>query len=249
MSGVTHKPTFTCNNADIPKPVAYLRVSTQRQGISGLGLEAQRSAIIALIGEVDFLEFIEVESGKKSSRPQLQAALEHCRKSRAQLVIAKLDRLARNVHFISGLMESGVDFVAADMPQADRFMLHIFAAMAEEEGRRISERTKAALQAAKLRGVKLGTHGKVLAQKNKLSARRFAEQVGVRMVAHSIDPDGSLQSIADAFNKAGVTSRTGGQWYPTSVARLLERLNINHTTNLKGVCTNSQEDIARRRCR
>ncbi|WP_435416859.1 recombinase family protein [Parerythrobacter aurantius] len=177
MAGVTHKPTFTRNKADNPKPAAYLRVSTQRQGQSGLGLEAQRSAIMALIGSADFVEFIEVESGKKSSRPQLQAALAHCRKSKVQLVIAKLDRLARNVHFVSGLMDSGVDFVAADMPQADRFMLHIFAAMAEEEGRRISERTKAALAAAKARGVKLGANGRRLAEENQLNAQQYAEAV------------------------------------------------------------------------
>ncbi|GAA3796184.1 recombinase family protein [Qipengyuania pelagi] len=229
MAGGTGKPTFTCNKADNPKPAAYLRVSTQRQGQSGLGLEAQRSAIVALIGDVEFIEFIEVESGTKASRPQLQAALAHCRKSKAQLVIAKLDRLARNVHFISGLMESGVDFVAADMPQADRFMLRIFAAMAEEEGRRISERTKAALQAAKLRGVQLGRHGKVLARKNKEGAERFARQVYLQMVAHGIEPDGSLQSTANALNRAGVISRTGGHWYPTSVARLLARLDIDRS--------------------
>jgi len=156
------------------KRAAYLRVSTHKQGISGLGLEAQRKAIEHLLGGQLYEEFIEVESGKKSKRPQLEAAIAYCRKHKTKLVIAKLDRLARNVHFISGLMETGIDFIAADMPNADRFMLHVYAAMAEEEGRRISERTKAALAAAKERGVELGKNGKVLAAQNRRDAIEFA---------------------------------------------------------------------------
>ena len=155
-------------------PAAYLRVSTQRQGQSGLGLEAQRKAIQHLLEGQPYQEFIEIESGKKTKRPKLEQAIAYCRKHKTKLVIAKLDRLARNVHFISGLMESGIDFVAADMPSADRFMLHIYAAMAEEEGRRISERTKAALAAAKERGVELGKNGKVLAKQNREEAREYA---------------------------------------------------------------------------
>lgn len=226
MAGVTGKPTFTCNNADNPRPAAYLRVSTQRQGLSGLGLDAQRSAIIALIGDVDFVEFIEVESGKKASRPQLQAALAHCRKSKAQLVIAKLDRLARNVHFVSGLMESGVDFVAADMPQADRFMLHIFAAMAEEEGRRISERTKSALAAAKARGVELGSNGVILAKENRAQAVNFAE--ALRPIVERLPnlPNLSLRLIADNLNAAAIPTSTGGRWHAASVGRMMKRLDL-----------------------
>lgn len=132
--------------------ITYYRVSTQRQSDSGLGLDAQRYATenyLKTIGGVIQEEFIEVESGKRSNRPQLLSALRACKETGATLLIAKLDRLARNVHFISGLLESGVRFVAVDMPTADRFTLHIYAAMAEEEGRRISERTRAALAAAK----------------------------------------------------------------------------------------------------
>lgn len=138
--------------------VAYYRVSTDKQGRSGLGLEAQRAAVEAHVaagrGAVA-AEFIEIESGRKKDRPQLIAALAAARAHRATLVIAKLDRLARNVHFVSGLMESGVEFVAADMPTVNRLTVHILAAVAEEEARMISARTKAALAAAKARGVAL----------------------------------------------------------------------------------------------
>jgi DNA invertase Pin-like site-specific DNA recombinase len=222
--GVTHKPTFTCNSDQTAPAAAYLRVSTQRQGQSGLGLEAQRSAIIAQLGHSRFEEFVEVESGKKTKRPQLEAALAYCRKAKSQLVIAKLDRLARNVHFISGLMESGVDFVAADMPQADRFMLHIFAAMAEEEGRRISERTKAALAAAKARGIKLGKNGSVLAASNKAEADAFALSIAKELSELNLPAQASLREIADTLNDNGISTSKGGHWHPTSVSRLLKRL-------------------------
>ncbi len=142
------------------KYIAYFRVSTERQGVSGLGLEAQQTSVnqyVARSGGELLAEYVEVESGRKSDRPQLTAAIAKAKKLGAILLIAKLDRLARRVHFISGLMETGVQFRAADMPNADRFMLHVYAAMAEEEARRISERTRNALQAAKARGVKLGT--------------------------------------------------------------------------------------------
>lgn len=126
--------------------VSYLRVSTDRQGASGLGIEAQREAIrLHLNGTAPLAELIEVESGTRSDRPMLQEALTLCRLHRAKLVIAKLDRLARNVHFVSSLMESGVDFVAVDFPTANRLTVHILAAVAEHEAQMISARTKAAL--------------------------------------------------------------------------------------------------------
>ena len=150
--------------------VSYLRVSTVRQGTSGLGLEAQRAAVAGFLNGGDWTlvqEVLEVESGKRNDRPALATALKLCRKHRATLVIAKLDRLARNVAFISNLMESGVEFVAVDMPQANRFVVHILAAVAEQEAEAISKRTKAALTAAKARGTKLGGR--------RVSAERFAE--------------------------------------------------------------------------
>ncbi len=130
------------------KFVSYLRVSTARQDASGLGLEAQRTAVAGYLNGGDWTlikEVVEVESGKRNDRPALASALQLCRKHKATLVIAKLDRLARNVAFISNLMEAGVEFVAVDMPQANRFMVHILAAVAEQEAEAISKRTKAAL--------------------------------------------------------------------------------------------------------
>ena len=137
----------------MPKFVAYYRVSTDRQGQSGLGLEAQREAVARHIGQSDLVaEFTEVESGRKNDRIQLAHALSLAKRTKAVLVIAKLDRLARNVHFISGLLESGVPFVCADMPEADRTFLQMMAVFAEYEAKRISERTTQALAALKRQG-------------------------------------------------------------------------------------------------
>lgn len=155
--------------------VAYYRVSTTKQGRSGLGLEAQRAAVEAYAERgVILATYTEVETGKGANaldkRPQLRAALAEARKAKATLLIAKLDRLARNVAFIASLIEQKVPILAVDMPHADITMLHMFAVMAEWEGRMISERTKAALAAAKARGVILGTNGAALAVRNKAAA-------------------------------------------------------------------------------
>ncbi len=138
--------------------IAYYRVSTDRQGWSGLGLEAQRATVAAHLGHGQALkaEFTEIETGKRNDRPELIKALAECKKQRARLIIAKLDRLARNLHFISGLMESGIEFVACDVPGANRLMLQILAVFAEHEREMISKRTKEALAAAKARGCRLG---------------------------------------------------------------------------------------------
>src|SRR2546428_4213436 len=144
------------------KFVAYFRVSTDKQGKSGLGLEAQREAVLTYLdgGRWSLVqEFVEVESGKRNDRPELTAALAACKKHKAKLVIAKLDRLSRNLAFIATLMDSGVEFVAVDNPHANRLTLHILAAVAEHERHMIADRTKAALQAAKARGIRLGRNG------------------------------------------------------------------------------------------
>ena len=204
------------------KFVAYFRVSTDRQGKSGLGLEAQRKAVIDHIngnGARVLAEYTEVESGKKTSRPELTKALAHCKANGAVLVIAKLDRLARNVHFVSGLMESGVDFMAVDMPYANRLTIHILAAVAEHEREMTSERTKVALAAAKARGVKLGR-----AKENRAAADAFACEM--RPVIKELASEGitSVRKVAEALNKRGVPTPKGGRWHPTSVAKLLARL-------------------------
>ena len=157
--------------------VSYLRVSTQRQGQSGLGIEAQRAAVeqyVAAVGGMLLSEHIEVESGSKSRRPILDQSIGLAKKAGAILVIAKLDRLARNVAFVSALMEAGVEFVAVDFPAANKLLIHIMAAVAEHERMLISERTKAALAVARSRGVRLGLNGHRLAQKHRAAAVEFA---------------------------------------------------------------------------
>jgi len=203
----------------------YYRVSTNRQGESGLGLEAQRATAKSYITSQSAKllgEFTEIESGRKSNRPKLSEALAACQKYGATLVIAKLDRLARNVHFISGLLEANVRFVAVDMLNADRFMLHVYAAMAEEEARRISERTKAALQAAKHRGVKLGTACRQLADRHVRDADQFCLQLGPLVVEHQSEGL-SIRKIAEKLNSDEVLSFSGRSWHPTTVQRLSRR--------------------------
>lgn len=210
--------------------IAYLRVSTARQGESGLGLEAQRATVEAFArqqGGQIVAEYVEVESGKRSDRPELAKALAAARKGRATLLIAKLDRLARNVAFIAAMMDAGVDFVACDQPFASRLTLHILAAVAEDEARRISERTKAALQAAKARGKKLGspvarqTVEKARAARSAYAAKANATtQAVIREIkASGID---TLAGIARTLQARGIKTPAGRtEWQPVQVSRLL----------------------------
>ena len=205
---------------------AYYRVSTSKQGESGLGIEAQRQSVhnyIKAVGGGLIHEYVEVESGRKSQRPELDKAIKQCTDNGSVLLIAKLDRLARNVHFVSGLLESGVKFIAADMPNADRFMLHVYAAMAEEEARRISIRTKAALAAAKERGVVLGKNATKLAIKHKTEADIFAAKVGP--VIHELIRANNLsyREAANSLNRIKLCTYKGGNWHPTSVHRIIIR--------------------------
>lgn len=227
-----------------PRFIAYYRVSTERQGKSGLGLAAQKELVKNYVSGIKghlIEHFVEIESGTRSSRSQLTAAIAMCRKENAILLIAKLDRLARRVHFISGLMESGIQFRAADMPNADRFMLHVYAAMAEEEARRISERTKQALRAAKARGVQLGKSGKELAKRNRLHADVFATKVGpeiLRLKRQGL----SVRHIADRLTSDNVASYSGGHWHPTTVQRVWTRYKHISTTTGKILNPLCQED-------
>ena len=216
--------------------IAYYRVSTKRQGRSGLGLDAQKNAV------ADFLnggrwtlidEFTEVESGKRADRPELAKALALCRVMNAQLIIAKLDRLARNVAFISALMESNVDFVACDLPQADRFTVHILAAVAEKEAQAISARTKAALAVAKARGIKLGGYKgnsatiyrkgiKASAKARSQKAQAWAADMvpvieTIREEAIQKDGTATLRDIAARLNEKGILTARDGERYKRGI--------------------------------
>ena len=222
------------------KFVSYLRVSTAGQGASGLGLEAQRTAVATYLNGGSWRlikEVVEVESGKRNDRPSLAQALRLCRQQKATLILAKIDRLARNVAFIANLLESGVDFVAADMPEANRFMWHIMASVAEQEAEAISKRTKAALAAAKARGTKLGGR--------RVSAERFAEiaasgrkvrtatatkeAASLMPIIQEIRNSGAstLRAIAAELNAREIeTPRKVGEWTAVQVVRVLKRLEV-----------------------
>jgi DNA invertase Pin-like site-specific DNA recombinase len=198
------------------------------QGRSGLGLQAQQQAVRDILAERGELieSFTKIESGRKNDRPQLAAALDACRRHKATLMIAKLDRLAKNVYFISGLMESGVEFAAVDMPQANRLTIHILAAVAEHEREMISQRPKAALKTAKVHGVKPGSpepsrgaaiRSEVLRDK----ADRFA--INALPIIYGLQAQGitSYRSIASALNARGIQTANRRQWHGTTGRNLL----------------------------
>jgi DNA invertase Pin-like site-specific DNA recombinase len=202
-------------------------VSTDRQGRSGLGLDAQREAVrqfLAVRPASVITEYTEIESGSKNDRPQLAFALDACRKHRATLLLAKLDRLGRNVAFISALMESDVEFTAADNPHASKLMLHLLAAFAEHEREMIAQRTKAALAAAKARGVRLGANGAVLAERHKAEATEYARQIAPAISAARQTGARTARQIAEYLNAMGVPSRQGGHWHPANVNRAIRRM-------------------------
>jgi DNA invertase Pin-like site-specific DNA recombinase len=218
------------------KVIAYYRVSTAKQGRSGLGIEAQKNAVgefitvrsAHLIGE-----FVEVESGKVDRRPQLEAALAHCELTGATLIVAKLDRLSRNVAFLAALQDSGARFLAVDMPEANELTIHIMAAVAQAERKAISKRTREALAAAKARGVKLGGLRNNPADLRLGPAasvairKRNAEQraAKVRAQIDSIRGNGaalSLRAIAAALNEMAIMTPRGGHWTASQVKRVLD---------------------------
>jgi len=234
------KPASTAGMKHHGAFVSYLRVSTRAQGNSGLGLDAQRQAVADYLngGRWSLIaEFVEIESGANDERPKLAEALARCRVHNATLVIAKLDRLSRNAHFLLGLQEAGVKFVAADMPEANETMIQFMAVIAQHERKMISTRTKAALAAARARGKRLGNPNLVALQavgagkpgwtagadSNRASADRFARDV--LPVVEAIRADGitSLEGIANALNSRGILTARGGRWYATTVRNLLKR--------------------------
>ena len=213
--------------------VAYYRVSTRRQGESGLGLEAQRAAVLSFAGgcgSTILSEHTEIESGAVSDRPKLMEAMAVCRRNGATLLIAKLDRLSRDAHFLLGLEKAGIEFVAADMPNANRLTVGIMAIIADEERRMISARTKAALAAAKARGVVLGgrrgdrmiDHAAGTAA---LVAKADAVAADVGPMAGALRAQGkTLGQIAAVFASRGIRTPRGGEWTPTAVRNVLARI-------------------------
>jgi DNA invertase Pin-like site-specific DNA recombinase len=222
------------------KQVLYFRVSTQRQGKSGLGLDAQRESVLNFLngGSWEIIgEFVEVESGKRNDRPQLEKALKLARVHNARLVVAKIDRLSRSVAFISKLMESGVQFVAADMPEANQLTIHIMAAMAEHERKAISNRVRESLYQAKLRGVRLGSPKCYLTDEDRKVGSKIGAEVRTKNavakasdlmeIVEDINLSGitTLKGLARELTKRGVpTPRGKDTWYPQTVKRLYERV-------------------------
>jgi len=215
--------------------VSYYRVSTQRQGMSGLGLDAQRAVVRTYLGDnwPPVAEFTEVESGRRNDRPRLAEALAYCKRTNSVLCIANLSRLARNVAFIANLMESGVEFVCADMPSVNRLTIHVIAAVAEEEARLVSTRTKLALAQWRERnpgkrlgspnGFKDSTYTKGTAARSRLADER-AGKLGPTVRALR-DGGMTLADIAARLTEMGARTPRGGAWRPTQVSRVLYRAN------------------------
>ena len=211
--------------------VTYFRVSTARQGISGLGLDAQRQTVAQYLAggtKTVLAEFVEVETGKGANalekRPELRSALDLCKRSGATLLIAKLDRLARNVHFVSGLMESKVKFLACDLPEANQLTIHIMAAFAEHEARRISERTRDALAAAKARGVILGATGPANLKRHTEATRAASAAFNARLMPllNGFMSQGlTRRAMVVQLNDLGIKAPRGGAWSLGQVQRVV----------------------------
>jgi DNA invertase Pin-like site-specific DNA recombinase len=223
--------------------IGYLRVSTVGQGQSGLGIEAQRAAVETYArqqGATLAMAYTEIESGKRADRPELAKALAHCRRSKGTLVVARLDRLSRNVAFLSALMDSKVPFVAVDNPHANKLTVHILSAVAEAEAEAISQRTKAALAAYRARGGKLGgqlPQCRNLTQAARIKGTRRAALAKAKLADEAYSDlmplitgmrkEGrTLQAIADELTEQGHTTRNGKRWNSTQVQRVLARASV-----------------------
>ena len=198
--------------------VVYYRVSTERQGRSGLGLDAQRSMVKRFLTPTDTIiaEFTEIESGKNDKRFELWKAISLVKKTKAKLLIPKLDRFSRKVSFISGIIDQGIELVVCEYPNVNTFFLHLLACFAEEERRQISERTRAALAEAKKRGRQLGVNGKRLAEARKQQKRAFVE-VNLPVFKSIWDQASSASEAARRLNISKVPTPKGTQWYPSTV--------------------------------
>jgi DNA invertase Pin-like site-specific DNA recombinase len=212
----------------MPLFVAYHRVSDRKQGRSGLGLEAQDAAISQYLASVPDAQvvgaFVEVERGGKKNRPQLSAALDCCRRHKATLVIAKLDRLARNVAFIASLMEGQIRFICCDMPDVNELTIHIFAAVAQWESRQISSRTREAMAAAKRRGAVFGQSAQKRAVENRASADAFARSLAAPIAALQTQGYKSVRALASEMNRQGIATAQGKRWHGATVFHLLKRI-------------------------
>ncbi|OQP54746.1 recombinase family protein [Niastella populi] len=209
--------------------IAYYRVSTGKQGKSGLGLEAQQHAVRHHCNCNEFQLLMEIQEVKSTRKRRifLENAFALCQKHNASLIVARLDRLGRDVEEIARNIKLPIDIIVADNPHANRFTIHILAAVAEEQRRTISENTKSALQAAKKRGVLLGKHGNVLAQQNKEAAFEFAKKLQPLICKLNAEGICSTRKIASELNRLKIpTFRTGGRWHRTSVYNLLSRLGM-----------------------
>lgn len=227
------------------KYVAYLRVSTQKQGYSGLGLEAQKEIIQNYLKDIQpIAEYVEVESGRKTDkgRPQLRAALSHCRKDGATLIVAKLDRLARNVSFLSSLLENDVEIVFCDFPQANKMVLHILAAISQYEAELIATRTRQALAAKKARGFKLGNpehlmdkHAEAIYNSNRTNREKAKNNPNnkraVAMLKILVEKGYSLRQISETLNEEGFTTSKGCKFRPSTVSILIRRYNLRNSSS------------------
>ena len=226
---------------DTPKYVVYYRVSTKRQGRSGLGLKGQENAVMAFLNGSKsriVAEYTEIESGKRDDRPQFQKAVKSAQENDATLLVAKLDRLSRDLHFVTGLQKEGIDFTACDMPDANRLTINIIAVMAQQEREMISERTRTALKAAKAKGRKLGAANRKIKKalrakgwKNSIKTRReralrFAENLRPKIEELRISEGKPLQKIVDHFNSYAVPAPMGGGWSISQLQRVMTRLGI-----------------------
>lgn len=217
------------------KAIAYYRVSTKHQKQSGLGLEVQENSVrdYAITNSIELVkEYVEIESGRNNKRPILRQALTECEKEKAVLLIAKLDRLSRSISFLAALMETKAEFIALDMPHADKFFIHVMGAVAQYQAEESAKRTKAALKAAKERGTELGKNGKyVLSQRNRKAADDFA--ITMHPVIERLKSKGfkTVRQISKELNRRRIPTFYGTthKWHLNTVHQILNRINNSKT--------------------